>query len=72
MYDMKEYILDVNRLQVEYQKVLKSPRLTKKAICNLCVPFRDKYGLSDSQTLLIARQQVDLDYILNETGIKFK
>lgn len=72
MYDFKEYILDVNQLQVRYQKLLKSRRITRKAICDLCIPFRDKYGLTDCQTLLIARRQVDLDYILNDTEIEFE
>lgn len=70
MLDFKEYVLDVNQLQLEYERLRNSVKISKKDICNLCVPFRDKYGLSDAQTLLIARKQVGLDYILNETGIK--
>lgn len=34
--------------------------LTKKALCALCIPFRDKYGLTDLQTLRIARKEMDL------------
>ena len=29
-------------------------------MCELCVPFRDKYGLTDLQTLRIARKEMDL------------
>ncbi|WP_373124788.1 hypothetical protein [Blautia producta] len=70
MFDFKEYVLDVNQLQLEYERLRNSVKISKKDICNLCIPFMDKYGLSDAQTLLIARKQVGLDYILNETGIK--
>lgn len=33
---------------------------TKKAMCDLCVPFRDKYDLTDLQTLQIARKEMSL------------
>lgn len=33
---------------------------TKKDMCDLCVPFRDKYNLTDLQTLKIARKEMPL------------
>lgn len=34
-------------------------------MCALCVPFRDKYGLTDLQTLRIARQEMSLMEIVD-------
>lgn len=47
-------------MQKEYQRLVDERKLTKRAMCNLCVPFRDKYGLTDLQTLRIARKEMDL------------
>lgn len=51
---------EIAELQEAYQKLIDENRLTKKAMCNLCIPFRDKYGLKDSQVLRIARREMDL------------
>lgn len=51
---------EIAELQEAYQKPIDENRLTKKAMCNLCIPFRDKYGLKDSQALRIARREMDL------------
>lgn len=47
-------------MQEEYRRLVDERKLTKRAMCNLCVPFRDKYGLTDLQTLRIARKEMDL------------
>ena len=47
-------------MQEEYQRLVDDQKLTKKALCALCIPFRDKYGLTDLQTLRIARKEMDL------------
>lgn len=47
-------------LQEKYKKLIDEKRLTKKAMCDLCIPFRDKYDLTDLQTLRIARKEMDL------------
>ncbi len=52
------------KLQNEYQALINSKKITKKAICDLCIPFRDKYGLTDLQTLRIAREEMDLSEML--------
>lgn len=41
---------EVCELQKEYQKLIDERKLTKKAMCDLCGPFRDKYHLTDLQT----------------------
>ena len=51
---------DAAFMQEEYQRLVDERKLTKKAMCDLCVPFRDKYGLTDLQTLRIARREMDL------------
>ena len=51
-------------MQKEYQRLVDERKLTKKALCELCVPFRDKYGLTDRQTLRIARREMDLEEML--------
>lgn len=51
------------KLQKEYQKLIDEKRLTKKAMCDLCIPFRDKYGLTDLQALRIARNEMSLTEI---------
>lgn len=59
-------MLDLNEiveLQKSYQKLLDSKKLTKRAMCELVVPFRDKYGLSDLEALKIARNELTLSEI---------
>ena len=51
---------EVAELQTEYQRLIDEKRLTKREICALCIPFRDKYGLKDSQALRIIRKEMDL------------
>lgn len=59
-------MLDLNEivdLQKSYQKLVDSKKLTKRAICELVVPFRDKYGLSDLEALRVARNELTLSEI---------
>lgn len=53
------------QMQEKYQQLADEEKLTKKAMCDLCVPFRDKYGLTDLQTLKIARREMSLQEILD-------
>lgn len=53
-------IREAATMQEEYQRLVDNRKLTKKAMCELCIPFRDKYGLTDLQTLRIARREIDL------------
>ena len=54
------FFKEASELQDNYQELIDEKKLTKKAMCDLCVPFRDKYGLTDLQTLQIARREMDL------------
>ena len=56
---MSDLMNDVAVLQTEYQK----QRLSKKAMCDLVIPFRDKYGLQDSLALQIARAELSVSEI---------
>lgn len=51
---------EIAAMQKEYQQLVDKRKLTKKAMCELCVPFRNKYGLTDLQTLRIARNQMEM------------
>lgn len=42
---------------------LEQTKMTKKSLCDLVIPFRDKYGLSDGQALRIARREFPLKKI---------
>ena len=48
------------QLQENYRTLARDKRLSKKAMCALCVPFRNKYGLTDLQALRIARDEMPL------------
>lgn len=58
-------IREVANLQKEYQKLVDNKKLSKKPICELCVPFRNKYKLTDLQVLRIARKEMELSEIID-------
>lgn len=62
---MEDFLKEAVKLQEDYQLLFNEERLTKKAICDLCIPFRDKYGLTDIQTLKIARKEADTAEIIS-------
>lgn len=51
---------EVGILQQEYNRLVESRKLTKKSMCDLCIPFRDKYGLTDKQALMVARNEMSV------------
>lgn len=55
----------IAEMQKQYQNLIDTKSLTKKALCDLCVPFRDKYGLTDLQTLMIARKEIGIPEIID-------
>ena len=55
-----DLLFEVASLQDNYAYLVKSRKLSKKALCGLVIPFRDKYGLSDVQALSIARNELSL------------
>lgn len=60
-----DFLKESAQLQEKYQQIVDKKKLTKKAMCDLCIPFRDKYGLTDLQTLKIARQEMSLQEMLD-------
>ena len=45
--------------------MVRTKRLTKRAICDLVIPFRDKYNLTDKDALMIARNEITLSKIVD-------
>lgn len=62
---MENVMKEVGKLQDDYQRLVDEGKLTKKAMCDLIVPFRDKYNLKDLQALQIARAEVSISEIAN-------
>lgn len=60
---MNNLMKEVGELQNNYQKLRDERRMTKKAICDLVIPFRDKYNLTDLQALQIARNEISMSEI---------
>ena len=50
----------VAKLQEDWQELRESGEMTKRAICDLVIPFRDRYGLTDVEALEIAKGNVGL------------
>lgn len=57
-------IRDVVKLQEGYKELVRTQKLSKKNMCELVIPFRDRYGLTDVQALKIARKEIDLAEII--------
>ena len=62
---MEKLFKQIAEIQKQYQNLIDTKSLTKKALCDLCVPFRDKYGLTDLQTLMIARKEMGIPEIID-------
>lgn len=60
-----DIIKDIARLQSGYDKLVSDKKLTKKAMCDLVIPFRDEYWLTDKEALMIARSEVNVDEIVH-------
>lgn len=61
----ERFFKEAAELQENYQNLIDNGKLTKKNMCQLCVPFRDKYKLTDLQTLRIARKEMDLSEMVD-------
>ena len=59
-----DIIKDIARLKKSYDNLVSSKKLTKKAMCDLVIPFRDEYWLTDKEALMIARSEVNVDEIV--------
>ena len=62
------FFKEASELQEKLSRFNRQQKLTKKAMCDLCVPFRDKYKLTDLQTLRIARKEMDLSEMVALVG----
>ena len=60
---MNNVMKDIGELQANYKKLINTKKLTKKSMCDLVIPFRDKYGLNDLQALQIARNELTISEI---------
>ena len=56
-------IKDIVDLQESYEELVKTKTLSKRKLCELCIPFRDKFGLTDIEVLRIARNEITLKEI---------
>lgn len=45
-----------------------SNTFSKKRLIEICVPFRDKYHLTDGQTVAIAREEMSMSQIYELVG----
>ena len=64
MFGLAELFVDIAMMQENYLSLFIKGKVTKKAICEVCVHFRDKYGFSDLQTLQLARSELSIAEIL--------
>ena len=56
-------VKDIVDLQESYKELVETKTLSKRKLCELCIPFRDKFGLTDIETLRIARDEITLKEI---------
>ena len=56
-------IKDIIDLQESYEELVNTKTLSKRKLCELCIPFRDKFGLTDIEVLRIARNEISLKEI---------
>lgn len=56
-------IKDIIDLQESYEELVKTKTLSKRKLCEICIPFRDKFGLTDIEVLRIARNEISLKEI---------
>lgn len=65
-------VKDIVDLQESYKELVETKTLSKRKLCELCIPFRDKFGLTDIETLKIARNEITLKEIekLNEKVVE--
>lgn len=57
---MQNILQEIGELQAKYKCLVNNKLLSKKALCDLVVPFRDKYLLSDRQALSIVRNDITI------------
>lgn len=63
MNDSLALLKEIGKLQNDFDSLKQNKKLSKKAICDLVIPFRDKYHLSDKDALAIARNEMSIHKI---------
>lgn len=58
-----QILKEIGELQESYQNLLSSKRFTKKDLCDLVIPFRDKCHLTDLEALQITRNEISIKEI---------
>ena len=57
---MENLMREIGELQNAYRKLVNRKKLTKRAMCDLVIPFRNKYNLTDLQALQVARNELSI------------
>ena len=67
-----EILKEIGKLQTDYNYLKLNDNFTKKTMCDLVIPFRDKYHLSDRDALAIARNEISVSEIAKiiENGLR--
>ena len=66
-YQSNKFLQDIAQLQAQYKNlVAEKGKITKKMLCELVTPFRDRYRFSDSEALMYARGEVDFETIISK------
>lgn len=60
---MKLNIKYITELQKEWEILKQSGNMTKEKICDLCVPFRYQFNLTELEVLKLARNEMPLKEI---------
>lgn len=58
---MQNILQEIGKLQSKYKYLANHQMLSKKALCDLVIPFRDKYMLTDRQALSIVRNDITIE-----------
>lgn len=61
--EISEVLIEVEELQKKYNNLKKS-KMTKQDICDIAIPFRDKWKLKDSDVLGIIRNEFTFSKVL--------
>lgn len=72
---MEQYInvlKEIGKLQSDYNSLKLNRKLTKKAMCDLVIPFRDKYYLTDKEALMFARNEIKINEMVKIFENAFK
>ena len=64
-HEFVNFIESAAEMQIAFQKAVDEKKLTKKVLCDLCIPFKEKYHLDDIAVLRIAQQKETLVFLID-------